>query len=111
MYYFNSLLFENLYRLSGMNSTSFSNSYFGNHTKYAKRCGNPAIMPINELIGICNAMRISIGHFITTTEYAPFLKERSKYIINEAAFKPIGMRPDALRNLSPYIDTGGSDSA
>ncbi len=60
-------------------------------------------MPINELIELCNAMRISIGHFITPSEYTPFLKDRSKYIIPEVAFKPIRMRPNALQNLSPYI--------
>ena len=106
MYFFNSLLFENLYRLSGMNSTTFSRTYFGNSVKYGKRYNNPSIMPISELIDLCNAIHISLSHFITTSEQVPFLKERSKYIINDSDFKRISMRPNSLQNLSPYLGTG-----
>lgn len=97
MYYFNSLLFENLSKVLGITQNEISTRCFGNNYIYARRLKNQDLLSVKELTEVCNALHISIARFISLDPQDTFVTNRFKYVIPENEFKPIRSHTENIR--------------
>lgn len=97
MYYFNILLFKRLPSLLGITQAELSNLCLGAKYKFARRALNQNSFPFQELVNICNTLRISLADFITLNPNEPFLENKYKYVIPEKEFIPIEFKPRNIR--------------
>lgn len=97
MYYFNILLFKRLPSLLGITQAELSNLCLGAKYKFARRALNQNSFPFQELVNICNTLRISLADFITLNPNEPFLENKYKYVIPEKEFIPIKFKPRNIR--------------
>lgn len=108
MYYFNILLFKRLPSLLGMTQAELSNLCLGAKHKFARRVLNQNSFPFQELVNICNTLRISLADFITLNPDEPFLDSKYKYVIPETKFVPIEFKPRNIRFVYGPKGLGGN---
>lgn len=108
MYYFNILLFKRLPSLLGMTQAELSDLCLGAKHKFARRIINQDSFPFQELIDICNRLRISLANFITLNPNEPFLENKYNYIIPEGKFIPIEFKPKNIRFVYGPNGLGGN---
>lgn len=99
MYKFNQLLYRNLNKLVGMTQVEFSKMVYKFPNKYAMSHGNEDNIRVFDLIGICNILRISFSHFISTGESDAYTSDVSRYIIDDTIFKPIIFKCSSMNKL------------
>lgn len=108
MYYFNMFLFKKLPSLFGMTQHELSDLCFGAKHKFIRRISSQETFLFQELVDLCNTLRISLADFITLNPNEPFLDNRYKYVIPENKFKPIVFQPKNIRFVYGPNGLGGN---
>ncbi len=108
MYYFNMFLYKKLPSLFSMTQAELSDLCFGAKHKFIRRISNEKTFLFQELVDICNTLRISLADFITLNPNEPFLDNKYKYVIPENKFKPIVFEPKNIRFVYGPNGLGGN---
>lgn len=108
MYYFNMFLFKKLPSLFGMTQRELSDLCFGAKHKFIRRISSQETFLFQELVDLCNTLRISLADFITLNPNEPFLDNKFKYVIPENKFKPIVFQPKNIRFVYGPNGLGGN---
>lgn len=108
MYYFNLFLFKKLPSLFNMTQAELSDLCLGAKHKFARRIANQDTFPFQELVDLCNTLRIGLADFITLNPNEPFLDNRYKYVIPEDKFKTIDFQPKNIRFVYGPNGLGGN---
>lgn len=97
MYYFNSILLRNLSSVLKMTQTDLSLKVYGNKHRYSRLISNHSLMMVTDMIELCNALHISISHFITLDPNPSFRDKAIEYVLNKTIFKPISFSGSSLK--------------
>lgn len=108
MYYFNYTLFKNLSSIFKMTQVELSNKVFGNDHRYMNRVHDESIILVSDMINICNALHMSMSHFISLKPDFYYRDKSIEYIINESLFIPLSFSGESLKQMYGKDGLAGS---
>jgi transcriptional regulator with XRE-family HTH domain len=100
MFYFNSLLLENLHAVLRRSRRELSMGVFGGDPlKLSRMCRLADRVLVCDLVTLCNALRLSLSSFFTTDERVRMVGERADYVIASPDFRAVAFHGEALQRL------------